>query len=308
MVQTNMLRIPGLGNRNDGVLRTGETVRRNAASHGKPVHYIHHPSFSTPSTEEELWGTGRTDVNVAAYTLKPEVVEDGDVSPAKRTSLSPREERLLFLQYNFAKYQWNRLSDDPDDLAGVELANLWKRRALEIREKIIHANLPLVTAIARKKPISGVLFSDVISEGYLAILQCVEHFDVSKGFKFSTYAFRAVLSCLSRMGIKAQTHKKRFPVPFDSVLERDDADERRQAKQREDVVESVRAVLRRNIAGLSRMQKDVICKRYFLDKNASPQPFWKVGQLLGVSTERARQIEKVSLKKLQQALCHEKIS
>ena len=60
-----------------------------------------------------------------------------------------------------------------------------------------------------------------------------EHFDVSRGFKFSTYACRAVLACFHRLGAKERRYRQHVPVQFEPQMQQDDYDQRRHAEQHE---------------------------------------------------------------------------
>jgi RNA polymerase sigma factor (sigma-70 family) len=274
------------------------------ASEGDPaeIHYVHHPSFSLPATAERLWGEGREEIDVAPYSLLPELDEDRAAGGRGRTSLSRQQERTLFLRYNYAKYRLKKLTEKPATAKRRQEAAGWRARARKVREKILHANLPLVPAMAKRKRVDGVEFAEKVAEGYLAILRSVEYFDASRGFKFSTYACRAILAALCRLGSKAQTYRKHVPVQFEPAFEQDDYADRRHRRQRRDAIESMRQVLQRNEAKLSEVQAEVIRQRYPVAGQGEPQPLWKVGRELGVSTERVRQIERVSLKKLGEAL------
>ncbi len=55
-------------------------------------------------------------------------------------------------------------------------------------EKIIHANLKLVVKIAQKYAYFGVPFMDLVEEGNLGLIRAVKKFDLSRGFRFATYA------------------------------------------------------------------------------------------------------------------------
>jgi RNA polymerase sigma factor (sigma-70 family) len=261
---------------------------------------VHHPSFSLPATAERLWGPQCDEIHVEDYSLQPAVGQPGAPRPA-RTALSRERERTLFLRYNYAKYRLRKLADGAASASRDREMAVWGRRAKAAREKIIHANLPLVPAMANRRRIDGVEFADKVSEGYMAVLRAVEHFDVSRGCKFSTYACRAILAALYRLGSKSQTYRRHVPFQFDPAYEKDDYRDRRHARQRADAIESVRRVLRRNEAGLTEAEAEVTYQRYPVG-GGTPRPLWKVGRSLGVSTERVRQIEKASLRKLGPAL------
>lgn len=284
------------------VRKDSRTKRRESGKDAQEIQYVDHPSFRSRSAARTLWGKDRERIQVPSFRLLDAVDPEHGHSRPARASLTREQEQRLFLMYNYAKYRLNRLqSQRPTRKRKVEMAS-WRKRAMIAREKIIHANLPLAPAMASRKRVEGADFSDKVAEGYMAILRSVEHFDVSKGFKFSTYACRAILSALYRLGSKAQTYRKHVPVYFDPALEKDDATEQRNEYQRNDAIDSVRRLVRTNGAALSEVEAEVIEQRFPLADDAKPTPRWVLGRELGVSTDRVRQIEMNSLRKLGHAL------
>ena len=62
------------------------------------------------------------------------------------------------------------------------------------RDQVIEDNLPLVTTIAAKyvKANTSRCFDDIFQIGSIGLIKAVDKFDSSKGFKFSTYAYRLI--------------------------------------------------------------------------------------------------------------------
>ena len=59
---------------------------------------------------------------------------------------------------------------------------------IEAKKRFISSNLRLVVSIAKRYTGHGLSFEDLIQEGNLGLMTAVERFDVTKGYKFSTYA------------------------------------------------------------------------------------------------------------------------
>ena len=78
--------------------------------------------------------------------------------------------------------------------------NELEQLASEIREKIIESNLKLAVSVANLYDNKGYSMdlSDLISEANIGLMKAVEGFDVSKGYKFSTYATFCIKNCIIR--------------------------------------------------------------------------------------------------------------
>lgn len=263
------------------------------------LQYVFHPSFERDGIERELWGGAPGTPRVRRFTFNPDCREDGAAEEESR-ALSAVEERLLFLRYNYAKYRCTALRKN--GAAGGADGERWFRRATRAHRQIIHANLPLVPAMARQKKVEGFDFQEQLSEGYTALLRCIEKFDVSRGFKFSTYACKSIHAAFCRMGTKLMTYRKHVPARLDDEAARGvpagDPNDRRRTEK----IASVRTVLDNNLAGLKDPEQEVIRQRYPVGTNRRSRARWRIGRELGVSPERIRQIERKALEKIRRRL------
>ena len=66
------------------------------------------------------------------------------------------------------------------------------------RNHLLEANLRLVVSLANRYTGRGVLFLDLIQAGNLGLIRAIEHFDYTKGDKFSAYATWWIRQAITR--------------------------------------------------------------------------------------------------------------
>jgi RNA polymerase sigma factor (sigma-70 family) len=213
-----------------------------------------HPSFELSCTEGELFGPDAPEVKVNAWASFPEL--QGDIPPRHQgcAPLGSADEIRLFLRYNYARYRLANLAK----MAGKKSSRArtaemyrWYRRAMKLRSDLTGANLALVIAMAKRTRIPDVDFTELVSEGNMALLRAIEKFDVSRGYKFSTYACRVILKSFSRLASKTSVHRRRFGLEFEPSMEPGDYVEQKRQAKRTDALSRLHQILVENHANLN---------------------------------------------------------
>ena len=222
--------------------------------------------------------------------------------------LTAAEERALFLQFNYCRFKVAQLrkqiGEAPVEPEAAQQILSWHRRAENYRDQIAQTNLALVLAMAKRTRMSEVDFSDLVSEGNMALLRAVDKFDAARGFKFSTYACRAILKAFSRTGVKLSKYRQLFPTDFDPKLERSDFMEKKRETHEDDCVDEIRQIIRDNRADLTDIEQEVIQHRFAIGHRrddggeAEPLTLEQVGRIIGVTKERVRQIQNKAMEKI----------
>jgi RNA polymerase sigma factor (sigma-70 family) len=213
------------------------------------------------------------------------------------------EERLMFLRFNYCKKRLSALQKQIRS-TGLTLSRAkefldWHRKFEHFREYLVRTNLALVLAMAKRTRLGEVDFAEVVSEGNMALLRAVDKFSVDRGFKFSTYACRAILKAFSRTAMKSSKHRTRFPVEFEPEMEQSDWADRRRDTIEDDCIDELKAIVDRNLADLSTVEQQVIRRRFnWQQAEDSPMTLEEVGKTIGVTKERVRQIQNKALAKI----------
>lgn len=272
---------------------------------GEPLECVFDPSFARANAER-LYGP-KTDPNAG---MRPGVTEPIAAPPTR--SLTIAEERDLFLRFNYARYRLMNLlvENRGRRLSATAMREVlyWDRVARNVCTEIVNANLGLVPTMVERSRITGVDFGELISEGQLALLRAIDKFDVGRGFKFSTYACRAILTSLARAVALMARHRVRFPMDFDPDMQRGDLTETRRPYEDEDYVRRIQTVLKENRAELTRAERRVLSERFgfapglMVAKPGTQKTLRQVAAIFGVTKERVRQIQNKALGKLRVAL------
>jgi RNA polymerase sigma factor (sigma-70 family) len=265
--------------------------------------YMDSPLFAQKNIEKELFTFDQEPKLPLTSWYQPtrEDLEGQHVTTPQL--MTAAEEKLMFLRFNFAKRKLTLLQKKvasqglTPELAEKVLE--WHRRFEHFREYLVRTNLALVLAMAKRVRLGDVDFAEVVSEGNMALLRAVDKFNVERGFKFSTYACRAILKAFSRTAMKASRHRTKFPVEFEPDLEKSDWADKRRDQVEEDCIDELKAIVDRNLADLSSVEETVIRRRFNWDQaDDASLTLEDVGKIIGVTKERVRQIQNKALAKI----------
>ena len=219
--------------------------------------------------------------------------------------LSFEDEQSLFRRMNFLKFRANsrRSKLDPElpDTGLIEAVELDLRLSEETRNHILRANLRLVISIARRLTREQGRFDDAVSDGFVALMQAVDRFDYSRGFRFSTYATHAIQRDYFNRTKRQRVKDERVQICDPVVLHSDRISET--LDQHWERCSAVSDSIQDAIAThLDRREQFVILQRFGLI-DGKAHTLRELGELLSVSKERVRQLETRALRKLQAVCC-----
>jgi RNA polymerase primary sigma factor/RNA polymerase sigma factor len=222
--------------------------------------------------------------------------------------LTREQEVWLFRKFNYLKHKAAKLREQLDpERPNARLMDQIERlydEIVELKNRIVRANLRLVVSIAKRRVSPGDSFFDLVSDGNMSLIRAVEKFDYARGNKFSTYASWAIMKNYARTIPDEHKRRDRFRAADMEMLQTATdrrADEYQQRLAANDRLQQVSKFLDR----LDQREQTIIIRRYGLDHGRDPQTLKEVGSALGVTKERVRQIEAKALEKLREAAAAE---
>jgi RNA polymerase primary sigma factor/RNA polymerase sigma factor len=214
------------------------------------------------------------------------------------------QEQHLFRKFNYLKHRANRLREKLDPLAPRaslmdEIEDFYSQ-AVDLKNKIVQANLRLVVSIAKRHMAANEDFFSLVSDGNISLMRAIEKFDYSRGNKFSTYSSWAIMKNFARTIPYEHRHRDRFRTSLDEMFMG-----QQDGRSNQMLLESAQLQRELQIGSiLSRLddrEQKIIIRRFGLDHSIEPQTLKEVGVEMGVTKERVRQIEARALSKLRLA-------
>lgn len=165
--------------------------------------------------------------------------------------------------------------------------------AEQIRNGLASVFMRLAIGLSRRFVTNQCTLDELVSEASLTLLQAIENFNVELGFRFSTYATRAIRRNLYRYVIKRRSQSRRETL-CDDLLDAPDH------RATELVISEGPSPSELNtIVGQLRERDAYIVRRRFgLFYESPPFTLQRVADELGVTRERVRQLENRALRQL----------
>ncbi len=287
---------------------------------GLPLDYIDNPIFHQrkPKIEDEILAplpeveTGRA----PRKTRPPAGLPPYLASLYETPLLSREQEYHLFRKFNYLKYKASNLREqlcpegkfDPAQAKSTlmdQIESLYDQ-AVKVKNQIVQANLRLVVSIAKRHVTPSEDFFTLVSDGNMSLIRAVEKFDYSRGNKFSTYASWAIMKNFARTIPEEYKLRERFKTSQEEIFT-GAQDPRTAQLELEHAQQQRETQVHRILSRLDEREQSIIARRFGLDHRNEPQTLKEVGEEMGVTKERVRQIEARALSKLRQAAKEEKL-
>jgi RNA polymerase sigma factor (sigma-70 family) len=214
--------------------------------------------------------------------------------------LTREGEVAVFRKLNYLRWKADQLRQQLDPASAsasdVDRIETLLERAQEVKNQIVQSNLRLVVSIAKRHVSPNHEFFELVSDGNVSLMRAVDKFDFNRGFKFSTYASWAIMKNFARTVPEERTQRDRYQTGRDEYLE--NAIGVHPEEHDSDELPALRSRVEHMLCVLDEREQSILRHRYGLDSGGEAQTLEQIGQRLGVSKERVRQLEARAMAKL----------
>ena len=276
-----------------------------------PLDFMDNPEFHRKNADKKILESELPVSETKTRKTRPPAGLPRYLASLYENALLTREqEGWLFRKFNYLKCKATKLRDKMDPLKArstdMNAIESLYNEAVKVKNRIVQCNLRLVVSIAKRHVSVVDDFFQLVSDGNMSLIRAVEKFDYARGNKFSTYASWAIMKNFARTIPDEFKQRDRFrPTGEEMFLGR--ADMRTDRYQLESDQKQRVSQVSQILQDLDPREKQIIINRFGLDHSQEPQTLKQVGEELGVTKERIRQIEARALNKLRVAAKKEKI-
>ena len=286
--------------------RTASTIHRvinemrHVAIMELPLDYMPSDEFSRRGAENRIMAPIPDPETPPRRTRAPKELPSYLSSLYEVPLLTRVQEQHLFRKYNYTKYRASKLRvqfEKTGDSSLMDKIESWWELAVTLKQVIIRSNLRLVISIAKRHMKANEDFFTLVSDGNMSLIRAAEKFNYKLGNKFSTYASWAIMKNFARTIPNEFRHRDRFRTSLDEAfVMHDDPRTSRQQLELED--EHRKVAISSILNQLDDREQKIIISRFGLTPGHEPQTLQQVGEQIGVTKERVRQIEAKALRKL----------
>jgi RNA polymerase primary sigma factor/RNA polymerase sigma factor len=270
-----------------------------------PLDYIYNEDFEDTSREAEYLGPIPEPASAPRKVRVPAGLPSYLAALYDVPLLTREQEYHLFRKMNYLKHKASRLREGLEETSGSktammdEIDDLYEAAVL-VKNKVVQSNLRLVVSIAKRHVASTDDFFALVSDGNMSLIRAVEKFDYSRGNKFSTYASWAIMKNFARTIPSEFKHRDRFRTTTEELFVARQ-DDRLDPYVEETVQRSRQRELSKILNRLDEREQKIITARFGLGRGTEPLTLKQVGEEMGVTKERIRQLEARALTKLREA-------
>lgn len=178
----------------------------------------------------------------------------------------------------------------------------WFAAYLGLRDRIVLGNRKLIYRAVQRRMARHSLADDMIGDCHIVLIQVVAAFNPWLTIRFSTYAYTCIIRALSRSSRKLASDRLARAMSFDVFPEGEPGGRLPDEAPHSAGSLRIEEFLHAGHPLLSDREKAIISRRFSLSEERAGQTLEQVGEAMGLSKERVRQVQASALGKLRLAL------
>ena len=279
----------------------------------QPLDYIYHASFDDRALETEIMARMP---DLDAYEDRRHHMRIPKDAPPELASLyetpllNKPQEQHLFRKMNFLKHKAGllRAKLDPSRARTQDIQRIedLQNQATGIKDQLISCNMRLVVPVAKKHSAQADNFFELLSDGNMSLIRAVEKFDFSRGNKFSTYATWAIMKNFARSIPEENKRRERYVTGKEEMFDFAQ-DNRTDEHEIVSDVEQSKHRVNRLLEYLDPRERQIIQMRAGLETYSEGMTLEEIGQQLGITKERVRQLNVRIMNKLKNLAREQKL-
>ena len=276
----------------------------------QPLDYIYNDSFDDPVQEGAILADMPDAEDYEESRRGMRVPKDAPPELASLYEvplLNKEQEQHLFRKMNCLKHQAAKMRArlltpsgkiNPARCRTQDLDRIEEllAEANNVKELLINANMRLVVSIAKRHAAQSDNFFELLSDGNMSLIRAVEKFDYSRGFKFSTYASWAIMKNFARSIPEEKNRRERYVTGNEALFDIS-PDTRTDEQEYLASAEQASNKVNRLLEYLDPRERQIIRLRAGLDSSEG-MTLEKIGEQLGITKERVRQLNVRAMRKL----------
>jgi RNA polymerase primary sigma factor len=275
------------------------------------LEYIDNPAFADSSNDAaflaEMPGAAEFEATRRSMRI-PKDAPPELVSLYQVPLLTKEQEQHMFRKMNYLKYKASQILNGMKLPTGridcqavrtqdLDLVEKYLKEANAVKDLLINCNMRLVVSIAKKHSAQSDNFFELLSDGNMSLIRAVEKFDYARGNKFSTYASWAIMKNFARSLPDEKTRRERYQTGKEELFDLA-PDNRSDEREQLAVAEQASYKVNRLLEYLEPRERDIIRMRAGLEDGSPQMTLEKIGEKLGITKERVRQLNVRAMKKL----------
>lgn len=221
-----------------------------------------------------------------------------------RQPVMPQELEIdAFRQMNYLKWRAAKLQAGldtekaaPTDLAEIETLLV---QASEVKNRILQSNLRVAVHVARKHQRVDRPLMELVSDATIWLMRAIEVYDFARPARFSTYASYAIMKNFARDRAEQLTRRdSRVLTGQEEVLSSVGSREAENAMVETIDAASLQSDLLSVIGELPARERELLTSHYGLDQTKPAMSLAEIGDRMGITKARVRQLEARALRKL----------